>query len=148
MPDTLHRAIEEQAANRGSSWSAMATELLEEAIRMRRAPGIVFADGATGRRAVVAGTGMDVWQVVGSWLHVERDPAALADEYPWLTPMQLNAAIGYYTLYPDESVSEVRLLEVLPRLAQQSGAAIEFVDGEAEERLLADFGGMAGLKHG
>ena len=69
---------------------------------MRRAPGIVFADGATGRRAVVAGTGIDVWQVVGSWLHVERDPAALADEYPWLTPMQLNAAIGYYTLYPDE----------------------------------------------
>ncbi len=52
------------------------------------------------------------------------------------------------TLYPDETLTETRLLEVLPGLARQSGAALEFVDGEAEERLIADFGGMAGLKHG
>lgn len=80
----------------------MATELLEEAVRMRRAPGILFADGPTGRRAVVAGTGIDVWEVVRSWVAGERDLAALAEDYPWLTPMQLNAAIGYYSLYPVE----------------------------------------------
>ncbi len=50
-------------------------------------------------------------------------------------------------LYPGEPVTQVRLLEVLPGLAADSGAAIEFTDGPAEQRLLDEFGGMAGLKH-
>ena len=50
-------------------------------------------------------------------------------------------------LAPDEPVSEVALLAVLPELAKRSGAVIEFTDGEAERRLIEEFGGMAGLKH-
>src|SRR5690606_765971 len=92
LPQELSRSIEDQAGARGISWSAMATELLEEAVRMRRAPGILFVDGATGRRAAVAGTGLDVWEVVRSWVVGNRDHAALVEDYPWLTPMQLNAA--------------------------------------------------------
>ena len=34
---------------------------------MRRAPGIVFADGPAGRRAAVGGTGLDVWEIVATW---------------------------------------------------------------------------------
>lgn len=45
-----------------------------------------------------------------------------------------------------EEVSEVPLLEVLPTLAAESGAELEFVAGEAEERLNEEFGGLAGLK--
>lgn len=49
-------------------------------------------------------------------------------------------------LSPGQNVTEVRLLEVLPGLAEQSGARLEFVAGEAETRLREEFGGLAGLK--
>jgi uncharacterized protein (DUF433 family) len=80
----------------------MAGELLDEAIRVRRAPGVVFVDGATGRRAVIAGTALDIWELVATWRDVECDMDRLAQSYPWLSEMQLRAALGYYRLYPDE----------------------------------------------
>lgn len=69
---------------------------------MRRAPGILFADGATGRRAVIAGTAVEVWDVVMTFDEQDRDAEALAACYPWLSEMQLRAALGYYALYPTE----------------------------------------------
>lgn len=49
-------------------------------------------------------------------------------------------------LFPEEEVTEVRLLEVLPDLVQQTNTTLEFVEGEAETRLNDDFGGMAGVR--
>jgi uncharacterized protein (DUF433 family) len=69
---------------------------------MRRAPGIVFADGPGGRRAVVAGTGLDVWEIVATWRACGQDLAALAASYAWLDQTALHAALGYYQLYPAE----------------------------------------------
>jgi uncharacterized protein (DUF433 family) len=102
LSEALQRAIQREADARGRSWSATAAELLDEAIRLRRAPGIAFVDGATGRRAVIAGTGLDVWEVVATWKAVEEDEDELALAYPWLSPMQLRSALGYYRLYPKE----------------------------------------------
>ena len=99
---TLDREIQREAEARNLSWSAMGVELLEEAIRMRRAPGIVFADGATGRRAVVAGSGVDVWEVIATWKDGGEDFEMLVAGYPGLTQVQLRAALGYYELYPEE----------------------------------------------
>lgn len=69
---------------------------------MRRAPGIVFAAGPTGRRAVVAGTGLDVWELVAAWLEGSRDFEDLKRNYEWLTEAQLRSALRYYELYPEE----------------------------------------------
>lgn len=69
---------------------------------MRRVPGIVFMDGATGRRAVVAGTGVDVWEIVGQYREVGEDFEELKACYPWLTGVQLSSALGYYEIYPEE----------------------------------------------
>lgn len=80
----------------------MTTELLEEAIRMRRAPGVVFVDGPAGRRAVVAGTGLDVWEVISTWRENSRDDVGLRRSYPWLTEPQLRSALSYYEIYPKE----------------------------------------------
>jgi uncharacterized protein (DUF433 family) len=107
LSQSLDREIQSEAKARNLSWSAMGTELLEEAIRIRRAPGIVFGDGPTGRRAMVAGTGLDVWEVIATWKSVGQDLEALTESYPALTQPQLRAAIGYYELYPEEI--EVRL---------------------------------------
>jgi uncharacterized protein (DUF433 family) len=102
ITDELDREIARESTERERSWSALAVELLQEAIRMRRAPGIVFVDGAVGRRAVVAGTGLDVWEFVATWRACGADFGKLRKGYPWLTEPQLRAALSYYELYPAE----------------------------------------------
>jgi uncharacterized protein (DUF433 family) len=102
LPEALVDAIQQLADERQQSWSATVADLLEEAIRMRRAPGIAFVDGATGRRAVIAGTAIEVWDVVMTFQEQGSDDKALAACYPWLSEMQLRAALSYYTLYPTE----------------------------------------------
>jgi uncharacterized protein (DUF433 family) len=101
LPTDLDQAIARESVVRGKSWSAMTAELLEEGIRMRRAPGIAFVDGAAGRRAVVAGTGLDVWEIIASWKE-GKTVEALRQSYPWLTEPQLRAALSYYEMYPAE----------------------------------------------
>ena len=102
IPDELAHDIAREAEARGISWSAMTTTLLIEALKMRRVPGIVMVDGPTGRRAVVAGSGLDVWEIIATWQACGHDEAQLAQHYPWLTQPQLRAALAYYQLYPEE----------------------------------------------
>ena len=103
FPEELQLAIEREMERRGiREWSAMVVELLEEAIRSRQAPGIVFVDGPTGRRPVVAGSGLEVWEVVSAWKEVGRNYDRLRAAYDWLTEPQLRAALSYYELYAEE----------------------------------------------
>jgi len=69
---------------------------------MRRAPGIGFVDGPVGRRAVVAGTGLDVWEIIATWKEGGESQETLRRNYPWLTEAQLRAALGYYETFPSE----------------------------------------------
>ena len=69
---------------------------------MRRIPGIVFADGPAGRRAVVEGTGLDVWEVIATWQASGGSYERLQENYPWLADAQLRAALAYYEVYPNE----------------------------------------------
>ena len=94
--------------------------MLGEAVRMRRIPGIVFADGPAGRRATVAGTGLDVWEVISTWKHDEQW-TSLRASYDWLTDFQLRSALAYYKLYPDE---------IDARLAAEERWTPERVEGE------------------
>lgn len=68
---------------------------------MSRTAGIEFSDGPAGRRAVVSGTGLDVWEVVRSLKVVGESIETLREDYPWLTDEQLGAAIAYYRLHPE-----------------------------------------------
>lgn len=108
VPEELDREIAREAEARGKSWSATTTELLEEAVRMRRAPGVVFLTGPTGRRAVLAGTGLEVWEVVATWRGVGESFDVLRESYPWLAEPQLRAALGYYRLFPVEIDERLR----------------------------------------
>ncbi|MEJ2186891.1 MAG: hypothetical protein P8Z36_13245 [Gemmatimonadota bacterium] len=103
VPESLQREIEREMERRGvTEWSAMVLELLEEAVRMRRAPGVIFVEGATGRRAVVAGSGLEVWEVVQMWQEVGQDYRRLRAAYDWLSEPQLRAALSYWELYGPE----------------------------------------------
>jgi len=102
ISEALEREIERESEACGKSWSSTTAELLEEAIRMRRAPGIVFADGPAGRRAVMAGSGLAVWEIVATWRDGHEDDGELRKSYPWLTEPQIRSALGYYQLYLQE----------------------------------------------
>ncbi len=102
VPEEIVKQIEELAELSGRDFSSAAIELLSEAVKMRQCPGIVFADGPTGRRARLAGTGIDVWEVIATYKSVEQDKARLQEVYSWLSEAQLRATIGYYMTYSKE----------------------------------------------
>jgi uncharacterized protein (DUF433 family) len=99
--DTV-KEIDKLAKERGEDFSATAKNLLEEAIKMRRCPGIIFALGVSGRRARVAGTGIEVWEIIAQYNSSNRDQKRLQQAFHWLTPGQIKAALGYYAVYPAE----------------------------------------------
>ena len=104
LQSALEADIAREAETRGKSWSAMANELLAEAIRLRRVPGIVFVDGPSGRRAALASTGLDVWEVISVWqeLNDAKSYGELRANFDWLSEAQLRTAVAYYKLYPSE----------------------------------------------
>ena len=102
LPDTLVQAINAAADATGRDFTAVANELLAKAVAMRRCPGIAFMGGTTGRRAIIAGTGLDVWEVVYVYEHAHRDFAELQQAFSHLTEAQLRAALHYAVLYPED----------------------------------------------
>jgi uncharacterized protein (DUF433 family) len=80
----------------------VAAETLSEPEKMQRVPGIVFADGPCGRRARIAGTGLDVFELIDAFRSCGEDRVRLADAFDHLTASQINAAFNYYTAFPDE----------------------------------------------
>jgi uncharacterized protein (DUF433 family) len=108
IPDEVHAAIAERARQTGANIADMAAAMLDEAVRMQRVPGIVFADGPSGRRARIGGTGLEVWEVINGYRGMDEDWKQLDDwerlkeGYHWLTEHQLQAALAYARAYPDE----------------------------------------------
>ena len=94
--------IEKIASETGREFSSIAKDLLAEAVKMRRCPGIVFVNGVRGRKAKIAGTGLDVWEIIATYISVNNKFPRLRKAYHWLSDQQLQAAISYYTAYRDE----------------------------------------------
>lgn len=97
------------ARHPGLSHSSAAALLVEEGLRMDAHPGVLFREGPAGRRAVLSG-GPDVWEIVRAIKSARTNEPGLAaeellavvSENTGVTHRLLNAAIGYYTDYPDE----------------------------------------------
>lgn len=100
-PEVLRevRALAQQSQR---STSYIVATLIEEGLRQRRCPGIVFTDGPTGRRATVAGTGIDVWEVIRLYKAYGEDLEGLTRALPHLSRRQLEAALYYFRCYPEE----------------------------------------------
>jgi len=96
------KEVEQIARETGKEFSTVVNELLEEAVRMQRCPGIVLTEGTTGRRARIAGTGIEVWEVIATYKSVGKKFKRLCNAYHWLKEQQLRAALGYYSLYSGE----------------------------------------------
>lgn len=113
--------LKAEAGARGTSTSALAEEMIDEGLRMRRHPLVGFRDGPAGRRACLLG-GPDVWEVIGGL--VGGDVAAgervgRAVELFGLRREQVEAALAYYAEFTDEIEAE---LEANRRAAEQAEA--------------------------
>ena len=102
LPEKAVKDIESLAERTGKDFSELARDLLIEAIKMRRCPGIHFADGPVGRRARIAGSGIDVWELIATFKGIEEDYEKLRKTYDWLNDQQIRSALTYYAFYSEE----------------------------------------------
>lgn len=96
--------LEEEAATTGSTVTALVAGLLDEGLKTRRFPGIIYRDGPSGRRAGFVG-GPDVWELVravkGSGGEGDQRLRQVADELG-LPLDRLALAIDSYVAFPEE----------------------------------------------
>ena len=101
LRQSLRKELEATATRARRSVADITQELLEEALRMRRCPGIYFADEPSGRTAKVGGTGLGVWEVVRDYSK-DEDVDRLRNAFAQLSQAQITAALMYYAQYRDE----------------------------------------------
>ena len=130
LPEEAVKEIEALASGAGKDFSGIARDLLVEAVKMRRCPGIIFADGPAGRRARIAGTGIDVWEFIATFKGLGENYNNLKKTYHWLGDQQIRAALSYYALYPDdieekiarnENITQQQVLKRFPFLSKPAG---------------------------
>lgn len=102
IPKEILKEIEQIAEENRKDFSSVANELLEEAVKTHRCPGIIFTEGVKGRRARVAGTGIEVWEVIATYKSVGESLKRLRQAYHWLAEQQIQSALGYYKSYSEE----------------------------------------------
>ena len=118
-PEALER-IDAEARLSKQSRSEVTKTLIEEGLRMKAHPGIVFRPGPAGRRPALA-VGPDVWEVVRAFSDEDRTKdkairrtAALMN----LDPYHIQTALIYYAEYADEIDCWLTRLDEEARLAE------------------------------
>jgi uncharacterized protein (DUF433 family) len=102
IPDEVREVIRERMKESGRDFSSIANEMLMESAKMRRIPGIIFIDSASGRTAAIGGTGIKVWLLIQAYRAMDCSWERLREAFHWLTEHQLRAALAYAEAYPDE----------------------------------------------
>lgn len=129
IPEEMVVEIQNIAQRSGKDFSTITKELLEEAIKMNRCPGIVFAEGVNGRRARIAGSGIEVWEIIQNYKSMGDDFTRLRKAFHWLSEQQLRAAIAYYRAYPLEIDKLISLNESWSE--DNTGKQYPFLSGSA-----------------
>lgn len=100
LSPALDAAITAEARRTKRSKGSVLEALAEEALRMRRFPGIGFKGEDWDRRAWVMGSAFDVWEVIQAIDELGGADQAAAEGT--LAPAQLALAQAYYRTYPQE----------------------------------------------
>jgi uncharacterized protein (DUF433 family) len=102
--------LERRVRATGIPARTLAARYVDEGIRRDDHPMITFVDGESGRRAALAGTGLDLWEVIATVRDNDGDLAKAAD-YLGLRPALIEAAVTYYGEFTDEIDAEIALNE-------------------------------------
>ncbi|MDR0782354.1 MAG: hypothetical protein LBE83_01145 [Propionibacteriaceae bacterium] len=100
--DDLLAEVRSVAKSRSMSVSAVIQMFTDEGIKALKVPGIIFRDGAVGRRPAVAGC-MDVWKLM-STVKINEDDQTLQEiaDYYELPVHFFETAVEYHRLYTKE----------------------------------------------
>jgi uncharacterized protein (DUF433 family) len=98
-PSTLAH-LKRRVAETGLSQTDLAERYLEEGLRLDEHPLIAFRDGAAGRRTGLAGSRLDVWQIVETVR--QNGSVEEAAAYLEMPVEKVQAAMRYYADYTDE----------------------------------------------
>lgn len=101
--------LKTEASVQDRAASGLAEELIDEGLRMRRHPLIVFRHGASGRRAGLA-AGPDVWELIAGIIGGDvPTPERLtrAMDVFGLRRGQVEASLAYYAEHTEEINSEI-----------------------------------------
>ncbi len=101
LREPVQEAIRSLARQARRPAAQVINDLLEEALRSRRFPGVVFVEEPAGRRAHVAGTGLDVWEIV-ELVNEYESPEAVIRSFPRLTRAAIRTTLAYAREYPEE----------------------------------------------
>jgi uncharacterized protein (DUF433 family) len=101
LPEPTLKRLDSRAHQIRETRTGLAERYLEEGLRMDEHPGIGFVDGPAGRRAVLVGTGLDVWEVIATVKQNRRSVAAAA-RYLEVPEGRLREAVRYYAAFPHE----------------------------------------------
>lgn len=122
LASPLRSRLDAHARRRRESSSHLAAELIDEGLRMREHPGIVFRGGPAGRRAAVA-AGPDVWELVETIRGTgRRGEAAIAATAKWggLSAAAVRVAVGYYAEHREEVESWIAENRAEARAAREA----------------------------
>ena len=118
LPEDLLDRLEAESRSERTSITQLVAVLLEEGLRIRKFPGIVYRTGPAGRRAGLVG-GPDVWEVVrdlayapGRGMDRVENLAAETD----LSVASVLLAADFYAAFPDEIDA---LIEANERAAEE-----------------------------
>lgn len=108
---TLER-LRERARLLGERHTTLAERYVEEGVLMDEHPNVHFIDGAMGRRPAVAGTGLDVWEIVEVARH---NGGSVADTAAYLEvdPRLVESALRYYGFNREEIEEWIARLHAL-----------------------------------
>ena len=131
LPDDLLARVDAEAIATGTSVTSLVSSLLDEGLKSRRFPGVVYRNGPAGRRAGLA-RGPDVWEVIRAVrsapgrgerrLHVVAESSGVALD-------EVRLAVEFYAAFPDE---------IDARIAADEQAQLELRQAiDRRERLLS-----------
>ena len=90
------KAVQATATRAGRARSEMMAELVRLGLEILRYPGITFVEGAAGLRAHIAGSGLDVWEIVMVHRAHKGAEEATLKHLRQLSGRQLKTALAYY----------------------------------------------------
>ena len=127
LPDELLDRLDVESRAADTSVTSLVALLLDEGLKTRQFPGIVYREGPTGRRAGLLG-GPDVWEIVRDLRHtpgrgMERI-GHLAVELD-LSQDRVQLAADFYAAFPDEIDARIETDEQAAEHSRQLAARRE-----------------------
>lgn len=123
LPDSLRRGIQvfrvpgvDHKFERGFALSAK-----NRVVHQTEYPHIVKIDGVCGGQAIIEGTRIAVWHIVGYYYKVGMSVEAILAEWNYLSPAQVFSALAYYHDHKQE-IDKVREQNSYERWKQEQYA--------------------------